>query len=1330
MKNNAKPPLVSVDLPPEPILDLTPVQTPKSGVLQLEVRSSMSKDPTFLRLCRVQAIQAGLFNGLTTVELERLVEYVTTKVWEKGRAIIRANTYTPWFGVISKGVVGLNKDYHTQIKTLRAGDLLGEVTAMTGGLANLSVNALTNVQVLTIQDTALTEINLRYPDLGLKLIQICARSSSVSLQRTLVSTYGEEAFLEYRSEIVQEKLWPLMKVLQEKTLCFGEDFTAKELKTLSSYMYLMMVRPGARVINRGQLAQYVLLVLSGTLEAHTDAGRVLGKRKAGMMVGEEAFIQSFSADQISYTRNCDVYTGKASECALASLSHQAVVDMNYHHPTLAWKVCRHITRLAFEVLLKASKDSKAKYDLDEACWSVENSPRDVPNKPNSPDVGSPSKLTARLQTAGAIDLLCRQTSANKMSREDLLQILQEGTEDTLQEAAEHGAAEDGGALAEAAEPASASSGDAPHDKRKKGGKAREKEQEAKASAEPPLLGEESAGARLSKKALKAKRKRRSVSARTENQEPQPSSDMVPITDEDFAEVGTAGAAPPDEGWSPMLNSYKEQGRVRANAHEVSSGEDAVLSPGAAHDLLDHAAVYSQHFRSMESGEMRVLARSMLLLHASKGDYILKKGESATFFAVMLDGVAVRCDSGDEKTYETGQRGPAFLWDEEGVENLRWQFRMHARHWQYREETSTMVVGEMEMFTGKNGLFGRRLSNVVASTNCIVGLFQYEDVISLNESSPEIGLKLIRLLGFVGISALKHEVGGLSEMARFQLGTAPKIEHLDSDGNPVTPRKVAYHDDVFDAEPAIEVMPAALPPDFTGEEVKMMMREAGGVLLGRMMKKDELKSLISIMPIERVPLGEAVMRKGQKSMCAFMLMNGQINQHVDDLNSPIIGTYRKGTVLGESALLQPPKGELSVMYRENSMYVASSSAVVGVLTIEHLQELNFSHPKLVREMFVNTMKTYLRDILARVDDRVQQFSSMPQQPVDLQGRDVADNYAMLKRLRHAQRGETTQLALPAVAQHAKGNSNSGHGFKNGKTPEKARDAAKKKPSNLWKAARKGSTLFRATSNSKERLVDPGIVSTRANSAPTKHRPAPTIKEVPSPVIESPDRTLPSIELTNYLASSRPSSADTPQQASRPSSAHSIGRLQLVDHLDKQPEAAPAAVPRFSGAEPIRWAHESDAEERPSSAHQMAELELAEDQRSQYDLQWHPQERMPPGHMLHGYGRRAINAPGSYEERMVLQEQLMEGKRHTGRAALQAPGDIGQTSSGGQPALLAIGKRPNLPRQMYTEHIAMQYGGDQSGGIEEPAAEPAARVNRKLPSAPSREELKQHVVKMQL
>ncbi|KAK3287266.1 hypothetical protein CYMTET_5213 [Cymbomonas tetramitiformis] len=147
-------------------------------------------------------------------------------------------------------------------------------------------------------------------------------------------------------------------------------------------------------------------------------------------------------------------------------------------------------------------------------------------------------------------------------------------------------------------------------------------------------------------------------------------------------------------------------------------------------------------------------------------------------------------------------------------------------------------------------------------------------------------------------------------------------------------------------------------------------------------------------------------------------------------------------------------------------------------------------------------------------------------------------------------------------------------------------------------------------------------------------------------------------------------------------------------------------------------------------QMAELELAEDQRSQYDLQWHPQERMPPGHMLHGYGRRAINAPGSYEERMVLQEQLMEGKRHTGRAALQAPGDIGQTSSGGQPALLAIGKRPNLPRQMYTEHIAMQYGGDQSGGIEEPAAEPAARVNRKLPSAPSREELKQHVVKMQL
>jgi CRP-like cAMP-binding protein len=139
--------------------------------------------------------------------------------------------------------------------------------------------------------------------------------------------------------------------------------------------------------------------------------------------------------------------------------------------------------------------------------------------------------------------------------------------------------------------------------------------------------------------------------------------------------------------------------------------------GAVEALRGVQAV-SRHFHGFDDYEVRVLAKAMSMVEFHEGDSIIEKGETASWFGVLLSGTVHAVIAPD----------------------LR--FPIH------RGE----ILGEQSLFSQPS----TRSASVVGATAGMMGLFTFDELAAFVQDAPALGLRLVSLLGHASAEKLDAE----------------------------------------------------------------------------------------------------------------------------------------------------------------------------------------------------------------------------------------------------------------------------------------------------------------------------------------------------------------------------------------------------------------------------------------------------------------------------------------------------------------------------------------------------------------------------------------------
>lgn len=110
-----------------------------------------------------------LFSGLSRKELGEVAMIADEIDLPAGRALMTQGEIGREFYAIVEGSVKVEKNGR-KVRTLHAGDFVGEVALLTDARRNATVTAVTPLRVLVMTDTAFRSLTRRMPSIAQKLL--------------------------------------------------------------------------------------------------------------------------------------------------------------------------------------------------------------------------------------------------------------------------------------------------------------------------------------------------------------------------------------------------------------------------------------------------------------------------------------------------------------------------------------------------------------------------------------------------------------------------------------------------------------------------------------------------------------------------------------------------------------------------------------------------------------------------------------------------------------------------------------------------------------------------------------------------------------------------------------------------------------------------------------------------------------------------------------------------------------------------------------------------------------------------------------------------------
>jgi hypothetical protein len=166
------------------------------------------------------------------------------------------------------------------------------------------------------------------------IADVLARGGSVRAEAT---TEPNQYWCEIRATL---------EALDAQRLAAFDGFSDDETRRCITRSTIIECAAGDRVLKRGGSARNIFVVLSGTLEARADDGRVVNVLQAGDAFGEMAFLlerhRSFDVDAVS------------DDTRVLSLSEGALRKMIAEDATVAAKLLLNLSKMLCLRLIRAS----------------------------------------------------------------------------------------------------------------------------------------------------------------------------------------------------------------------------------------------------------------------------------------------------------------------------------------------------------------------------------------------------------------------------------------------------------------------------------------------------------------------------------------------------------------------------------------------------------------------------------------------------------------------------------------------------------------------------------------------------------------------------------------------------------------------------------------------------------------------------------------------------------------------------------------------------------------------------------------------------------------
>eukprot|EP00966_Prymnesium_polylepis_P168416 3893829-Prymnesium_polylepis.1 len=158
----------------------------------------------------------------------------------------------------------------------------------------------------------------------------------------------------------------------------------------------------------------------------------------------------------------------------------------------------------------------------------------------------------------------------------------------------------------------------------------------------------------------------------------------------------------------------------ASSNTAEENEEVEMSDEQKEEQLRRVQTISTAFHGFDDDDIRALATSIQVVAFKRGEDILRKGESASWFGIVLQGTL------------------------DVLVNVGLGLIFHIRRGD--------VFGEQSMFEAN----AVRSADVVAGSDGLMGLFTFRGLEAFVEANPALGLKMVRALGRASVDKLTNE----------------------------------------------------------------------------------------------------------------------------------------------------------------------------------------------------------------------------------------------------------------------------------------------------------------------------------------------------------------------------------------------------------------------------------------------------------------------------------------------------------------------------------------------------------------------------------------------
>ena len=300
--------------------------------------------------------------------------------------------------------------------------------------------------------------------------------------------------------------------------------------------------------------------------------------------------------------------------------------------------------------------------------------------------------------------------------------------------------------------------------------------------------------------------------------------------------------------------------TQAAAAEGAGVEGAEVSLEERFEMLQRASSHSVYFRGFEDEELRTLAANMAIFHFDAGETIMQKGESASWVGVVLDG---ELEARDESGVRLGAANVGAL------------------------------AGEISLFQG-----GVRGAMMVSTQPGAVAAITFDELRTLYESYPEIGMRLVRLFG---------------QSSLMKLGDQRRVLATGSDA-------ISWN------------LSAADPPvDRSVHVLTSLMKDEGFC-------DADVRYVCHGMRWHGFVKGDLLMKRGEVADYVCVVLQGRCNAHVSPTQQLPIST---GELVGDIGFFKQQVRTIDV--------VGATDGILGGISADLLREAGRSRPRLAFQL---------------------------------------------------------------------------------------------------------------------------------------------------------------------------------------------------------------------------------------------------------------------------------------------------------------------------------------------------------------------------------------------